>query len=306
MPCALLSVFVVTTLALAACDSDPSGGESSCTDGIDNDDNGLTDCDDLACIGDVACMGTDGGMPDASMGCGPATCTGCCNLGRCLGGESLAACGQGGGECVACVLGATCEAAGCVGGPVACGPDNCAGCCMGDICVDGDRPALCGSGGGACDTCDTWEICATGACGVDPTSEWQISILDAVIPPTNFDGGGWDGPGAGECDPYVQLRVGSAGATPLTLPGIDGTVMPDWTEGGTTTVLSPRVTAAEILAFLRFDMFDEDLAFDDTIGSCRYAEGETPFNGEIVTLVCDPDATLEYAGFTLRWQLVPG
>ena len=72
--------------------------------------------------------------------------------------------------------------------------------------------------------------------------------------------------------------------------------------------ISARFAAAEILAFLRFDMFDEDGlgSFDDTVGMCRYAEGETPFNGEIVTLVCDPDPVLMHAGFTLRWQLVPG
>jgi len=299
-------------LALAAC-GESTPGESSCSDGVDNDMNGQTDCADTACAAHAACVTTDAGISDdgGGAGCGPESCMGCCDADRCQSGMSLAACGWGGLACEVCLLGASCEPTGCEGGPVACGPANCAGCCAGDICVGGDRLVACGTGGGACDACDSWEVCsAAGACGVDPASEWQISLIDAVIPPTNL-GSDWDGVGAGECDPFVELRVGSAGAMEIVMPGIGDTITPDWTMGGTTTVLSPRVTVAEILAFLRFDMFDDDSGIGpfnppDTIGMCRYAEGETPFNGEIVTLVCDPDPVLEHAGYTLRWQLVPG
>lgn len=290
---------------------DPGPTETDCSNGIDDDANGFTDCNDLACR-DVCADGggpTDGGMMQdggGGGGCDASNCDGCCDGDQCLSGASLAACGQGGIACETCAIGASCEATGCEGGPVACGPGNCDGCCMDDICVMGDRPAACGTGGGACTMCESWETCGDSGCGVDLASEWQVSLLDAVVPPTAFGGSDWDGIGGGEVDPYVQLRVGSAGATPLTLPTIESTLTPDWTEGGTTTTLSERVTAAQILAFLRFDMFDEDTAFDDVIGMCRYDMGETPFNGEIVTLVCEEDATSEHAGFTLRWQLVPG
>lgn len=298
-------VLLVAALS-SACDATPVG-ESSCTDGVDNDMNGRVDCEDAACAGTAACGGSDGGAGDGGSGaCGPESCMGCCDGDRCVSGASLAACGQGGAACEVCALGASCEADGCVGGPVACGPANCDGCCMGDICVAGDRPAACGAGGGACDPCDAWEVCSTGGCGVDGASRWQVELLGATIPATNFDGSDWDGIGAGEADPFVALRVGSAGATPIALRTIDDTLTPDWTDGGTVRTFSPRVTAAEILAFLRFDMFDEDVTFNDTIGMCRYDEGTTPFNGEIVTLVCAPDAVLGHAGFTLRWRLVPG
>ena len=303
-------VLALMALTLAACDP-ATGGETSCTDSVDNDMNGLTDCADSACAAHVSCSSSDGGpMTDDAgmmmMACDASSCMGCCDGDRCLSGASLAACGQGGVACEVCMLGAACEATGCVGGPVACGPENCAGCCMGDICVMGDRPAACGTGGGACNACEAWQVCSASGCGVDPDSEWQISLLDAVLPATNHGMASWDGIGAGAADPFVELRIGSGSAAGIPLPTIDDTLTPDWTEGGTTMTLSPRVTAAQILAFLRFDMFDEDVSFDDTVGMCRYDEGDTPFNGEIVTLVCDPDPVLEHAGFTLRWQLVPG
>ena len=309
MPRIFWTGFVPIALALAAC-GESTAGESSCTDGVDNDTNGQTDCADTACAAHAACVTSDGGISDdgGGAGCGPESCVGCCDADRCMSGMSLAACGSGGLACEVCLLGASCEPAGCEGGPVACGPANCPGCCAGDICVGGDRLVAGGTGGGACDACDPWEVCsAAGACGVDPASEWQISLIDAVIPPTNL-GSDWDPPLAGEADPFVCLRVGSASAGDMPMPSIDSTLTPDWTMGGTTTTLSARFAAAEILAFLRFDMFDEDGlgSFDDTVGMCRYAEGETPFNGEIVTLVCDPDPVLMHAGFTLRWQLVPG
>ena len=300
------------TLTLMACD--PGGsGETSCTDGVDNDMNGQTDCADPACAAFVGCVGQpEGGVPDGGAGdgggpaCDSTNCTGCCDGDRCLSGASLAACGQGGVACDVCALGAMCEATGCVGGPVACGPGNCDGCCMGDICVTGDRPAACGMGGGACEMCESWQMCQSAGCGVDPAGEWQIELLSGVVPATPLGGGSWDGVGAGEADPFVEVRVGSAGAAGIPFPTQDNTLTPDWTEGGSTRALSPRQTAAQLLAFLRFDMFDEDVSFDDPIGRCEYTEGDVMFNGETITLVCPPDPVLDHPGFTLVWRLVPG
>lgn len=259
-------------------------------------------------LGLSACDGvseTDAGPTDASVpSCGPENCTGCCDGTRCQSGESLAACGQGGVACEVCGIGVTCEVGGCGGGST-CGPGNCDGCCMGDTCVGGDGTA-CGMGGEACAVCQGWEGCVAGVCGVDPASMWQVEILDATIPPTQFDGSDWDGVGAGEVDVFVEIRVATVAVPAFVMPTIDDTLTPDWTAGGTTTALSPTVTAADILMFLRFDLFDEDVAIDDPIGTCRYDEGETPFNGEIVTFVCAPDASLGHAGYTLRWRLVPG
>lgn len=54
------------------------------------------------------------------------------------------------------------------GGPpetVSCGPANCSGCCLNDVCQDGLISSACGRGGGACDTCGTGETCdATQTC----------------------------------------------------------------------------------------------------------------------------------------------
>jgi hypothetical protein len=49
----------ITTLVvlLLAAGCPDSGQERNCTDGIDNDNNGSTDCDDTQCMGDPACAG---------------------------------------------------------------------------------------------------------------------------------------------------------------------------------------------------------------------------------------------------------
>lgn len=248
---------------------------------------------------------TDAGMTDGGVeACGPANCMGCCDGDRCVSGASLAACGLGGGACEVCAIGAMCGATGCSGGPMGCSPSNCTGCCMRGTCLAGDQLAACGSAGGVCSACSAPDVCASGACGFDGASEWQIEILDATFPAMNFGASSWDSIGAGEADPFVQLRVGSAVATPITLPTIDGTLTPDWTTGGTVTTLSPTVTGADLVAYLRFDMFDEDVSFDDAIGTCRYMDVAAAFDGAIVTLVCPGDAVLMNVGFTLRWRLV--
>ena len=96
--------------------------------------------------------------------------------------------------------------------------------------------------------------------------------------------------------------MGSASADGIQMPTVDGTLTPDWTEGGTETVLSPAFTAAELMAFLRFDLWDEDTGGpDDVIGMCVVDDVRAAFGGEIQTLVCDPNPN---AGYTLRWQLL--
>ncbi len=260
-------------MLVLGCDAGP--GESSCTDGVDNDMNGLTDCDDAMCAAHVACAvdgsTRDGGVEDGGARCEPMTCSGCCDGDRCLSGESLAACGHGGATCEVCPLGATCQATGCEGGAVACGPANCDGCCMGDVCVDGGQVAACGSSGGGCTTCEAWEACRSGVCGVDPASKWRISLLDGVLPPSDFDGSDWDTLGAGEADPLVEVIIGAPDAGRMVIGDtISNTLTPDWTMGGSTQALSERVTAAQILAYLRFDMFDIDTTTPrDPVGTCR-------------------------------------
>lgn len=46
----------------------------------------------------------------------------------------------------------------------ACSPDNCQGCCNGDVCEAGDSSATCGTGGNQCQACPTGASCTGGVC----------------------------------------------------------------------------------------------------------------------------------------------
>lgn len=104
----------------------------------------------------------DGGLDGAEGGgrCNPQTCpTGCCDENdQCQGGDSLAACGSGGGACSNCpALGFQfCDANlhSCANKPGSCDSTTCAiGCCEQGLCLVGSDPNECGSGGGACQHC---------------------------------------------------------------------------------------------------------------------------------------------------------
>lgn len=123
--------------------------ESSCTDGIDNDGNGLTDCDDPACadlaicqgpecgdgvaegteecdgddLGNATCVGE--GFDGGELGCNPTTCTfdtsGCTTDPIC--GDGVIDTGE---ECDGTdFAGATCLTLGHTGGDLACSPATC-------------------------------------------------------------------------------------------------------------------------------------------------------------------------------------
>jgi hypothetical protein len=79
---------------------------------------------------------------------------------QCFEGTQDFACGSGGGECSRCspstngghcvtdsTGGGHCEGAG------KCSAANCAGCCSGDLCVEGTQDVGCGSKGAQCTDC---------------------------------------------------------------------------------------------------------------------------------------------------------
>ena len=105
--------------------------------------------------------------------CGPSNCEGCCDsAGACVRGSTSSACGSGGYACRVCDDDSTCvdsgesEAFVCQprGG---CGPANCSGCCIGDICAVGSQQNACGKGGEQCRNCGSEnpsKTCSAGAC----------------------------------------------------------------------------------------------------------------------------------------------
>jgi hypothetical protein len=97
--------------------------------------------------------------------CSAATCpSGCCAIEngrpRCLAGIDGTACGGGGDACTDCAAeGRSCEVdtRECSAGT--CDASNCAGCCVGDLCLQGSDVASCGAAGEQCTTCAAGQIC---------------------------------------------------------------------------------------------------------------------------------------------------
>jgi hypothetical protein len=88
-------------------------------------------------------------------GCGPSTCTGCCQPdGSCLTTMSTPGpCGAHGEQCIFCNQ--TCLQGGCGTAVGDCNASTCDGCCVGStICADGEHDTACGHGGVQCESCN--------------------------------------------------------------------------------------------------------------------------------------------------------
>jgi len=109
-----------------------------------------------ACGGGVAPgVPTDGGAPtgaDGTPDCNASTCaSGCCDIqGRCQPGDTVTACGTSGQACQDCPASAyeSCDAVQhvCLTELEQCGPSNCVGCCVQNVCYPGIDSPACGSG----------------------------------------------------------------------------------------------------------------------------------------------------------------
>jgi hypothetical protein len=166
-----------TTCPFGCCTTDGTGNQF-CVGGTDPSQCGASgaQCADCTQFGDLCDQGSRTCVPP---GCNAKNCPdGCCTGDVCQhGGKSDTACGFGGITCDDCAArGQTCSVdktgnAVCVGMP-ACGPQNCKGCCIGDVCVGGGDNTACGLGGGACQNCagknqvcDGKGTCAVATCG---------------------------------------------------------------------------------------------------------------------------------------------
>lgn len=116
-------------------------------------------------------------------GCDALSCpSGCCfdlnGTGVCVSGSSSNACGSGGIKCADCLQqGLSCDATAKKCAPAKCGPQNCKGCCAGDVCLSGTAGNACGLGGLVCNDCSSkGQTCnsGTGQCeGPPPTCNAQ-------------------------------------------------------------------------------------------------------------------------------------
>jgi V8-like Glu-specific endopeptidase len=185
----------------------PPTSETTCDDGIDNDCDGNTDCDDADCTGTPSCICDNDGTCETGE-----DCNNCAN--DCISGTSGAVCGNGlcetadGEDCKSCpddCAGKTTGAPSgryCCGDTVTCGDDRCTTggysctnvpqggeyCCGDGLCEgaeDGLNCAIDCSGTGYCGdgTCDPGEdTCSCPAdCGYPPSSEIPSSTCDDGI-----------------------------------------------------------------------------------------------------------------------------
>lgn len=107
--------------------------------------------------------------------CSPSNCGGCCipmvgttGMAGCLPGTDPTFCGFGGAGCTVCQGGQTCrafdyDAGGFCQANDTCGPSTCTGCCVGNVCLQGNQGNACGIGGVACLDCAS-DMCVTGGC----------------------------------------------------------------------------------------------------------------------------------------------
>lgn len=104
--------------------------------------------------------------------CDSTNCAGCC-VGTppntaCQAGTDHSFCGSGGGWCTVCFPNQDCrpylyDAGGFCQTNTACDSTNCTGCCIGNVCAQGDQGNACGFGGVPCMNCFS-NVCANGVC----------------------------------------------------------------------------------------------------------------------------------------------
>lgn len=122
------------------------------------------------------------------------------------------------------------------GSSAACGPGNCGGCCLGDVCQAGTSATGCGLRGGLCAVCREGQICRPGsqACGVDLDSNWVVQPVSAVIQPTSPDNTAWDVGTAGVAPPdvFVTMACPAGNGVVSKTPIVPDSLTPTWTTGG--------------------------------------------------------------------------
>jgi len=147
--------------------------------------------------------------------------------------------------------------------------------------------------------CSPSFLCAAGACVVDPASRWNVVVDSVTAPTTDYNRAAWD-PGGGAPDLYVEVRVGSATATPTrTAEGLD-TFTTRFTGAS-----AMNLRADDLQTLLRFDALDADFDAPDFIGACSYTSLEQSvfMDSSVRVLTCSSDAATRNSGFTAEWHL---
>ncbi len=149
--------------------------------------------------------------------------------------------------------------------PGGCGPDTCDGCCDGERCLGGTSRTACGAYGEACVDCGPARLCDRDTCVVDPASRWSIILLDGMVDERAPSGETWDGLG-GLPDVFAEVRVGNSMASPTRSTTVSDSLSPRWNE-----VVVDSARADDLMRYVDFDFYDEDVDANDLVGSCTFA-----------------------------------
>jgi hypothetical protein len=188
----------VTTCAQGCCTL--FNGQQACVSGISSlaCGNGGQQCSDCTTNGQV-CDPTKQACVNAP--CGPNNCKGCCQGTTCVGTESDKQCGTGGLSCTDCTAQkevCNTSTGQCTSTPPLCTPQNCKGCCSGNVCVTSETDTQCGLGGLACTDCTQKGLtCNGGTCTSTCNPQTCVGCCQTG---TCFAG-------------FLDTRCGSAGAT---------------------------------------------------------------------------------------------
>lgn len=182
-----------------------------------------------------------------------------------------------------------------------CNPENCAGCCMGDLCVDGTDDDGCGSGGIVCETCGDNQICwpESQTCQLDPAVNFALIAKSGIVSETTLAGGSWDSDG-NRPDPYVKVTS-------------EGWIYEyrSWDDSNTLTPLWEyailfNLPSEFLLAPLTVSVWDSDGNADDFMGECDLQlTQQQVLSGEDIVLECEKDQVEDDSGWTVTFYAVP-
>lgn len=231
--------------------------------------------------------------------CGPNNCKGCCDGDNCIPGDSTDKCGGGGLACTKCNAenpDLECTDQKCV--DKSCKATCLSGCCTATGCQPGTTAQACGTNAGACVACGYGKQCSNHACSLDTASLWDLVIVGADIPEKKPNGSDWD-PFYGAPDPYVKVfsSLGATSHAGQTAYQTDN-VHPAYGE----TPLK-GISASELMSNLSFEIWDDDVDFDDQVGGCKIGISAATFGGVLQQVTCSPTPSLP--AVTLRFKLVP-
>jgi hypothetical protein len=229
--------------------------------------------------------------------CGPNNCKGCCDGDNCIPGTMTAKCGAEGAQCTQCDADnpdLVCSDQKCIDG--SCKATCASGCCTAAGCQDGTSSDLCGTGAAACVACGYGKQCSNHACVLNVDSKWDVLIASGDIPENKLNGDNWD-PFYGAADPFVKVysNLGADSHSGQTAYQKDN-FHPVWSE----TPLK-GVSAKELMNNFSFEIWDDDVDFDDQVGGCKVGVAASAFGGALQSVTCAQSPTLP--AVTLRFKI---